>query len=328
MLGDVRDLLEGIGLPRFPFRELTWSERARKARARLSRARFTPALAPPGPPERRGPDEPRPWGFTVALVALRPGTGRTTLCELIPEVLQAAGRTALSVELCPSSRPSGEAGGEPGWAQDGTRSIARMLASGACRLPLGNLGPDELERVEECAAKDPEWLAAHLCALEAARADLVLLEPPPGESPLLVQALSCADEALALLSPDLEGWASAPLLASLVERHLRGGRSRATFVINRFDARRSLDREIRAALEDLALSPFSLRIVQLDLAVEQARSHGQSLFVEAADSQAAGDVQALAEWLLWRRQQSSGTGAWPIPDARERCECPKLDSLA
>ncbi len=287
MSEDVGDLLKSIGLENLEYRELASKSRAQRARERLA-----PLTLPP-PPEEADPAARRPGAMlTLALVSPLEGAGCSTVAALLGEALATMGRRALVVALGPEDSPAAS----PGWALGGPAAIARLAAGGARRLPFGSAAPEALERIEG-AARAPDFLEARLAPLRGLRLDAVLLDAGARATAMTARALACAEAALVVLAADERSWAALPQTEALLERRLRRGRATARYLLNRFDARRSLDREVRAALSDALGGRLLPVAIQADVAVSQAGARGESLLTCAPDSQVAADLLAVAEAL-------------------------------
>jgi len=308
---DARQLFESIGQRDFAYRELVDEERQRTAAARLpvpvaSRSRSRPGHARNTLLSADLAAQ-APVSHVIALVSLVPGTGRTTVAANVAAALSQDGRRCLAVGLDPANDLARQLGFDPAerlglTSPELTASTMelrfRAHRRGLLVVPFGVPGSGH-RSVEGNVALDPTWLGGRLTELLSSPCAMAIIDTPAGDSPWTTQALGLADEVLVVLRADQPSYASLLDTDLLLEEHLGSAfRSRSRYLLNRFDARRPLDREVRAALRHLLgnrLLPF---VVQHDAAVPESAARGHSLLEEGADSQAAADLQMLADHLL------------------------------
>jgi cellulose biosynthesis protein BcsQ len=302
---DVHQLLSSLGEQAPGYREVAREERlAAAARARsLPRALPVPVQLP----------RLKPWpAFTLALLSPVQGAGRTTLAAAVALALTMGGRRCFAVELDPASGLAAHAG--PGSA-----------AASRCLLPLPPPGDTS-----------PGVVAAQLFS-RVPGADAILVDTPVEGGPWQSEALARADEALVVLAPSEACWEALPsCLAQLAAHGLgpEGGRP-VHLLLNRFDARRPLDRELLCAWQGALGERVLPFCVQEDPVVPEARQGGHTLLAHAGDSQVVADVGQLAEWVErrfsdegWQQsgmrrrgeealEWSGGRGAWEAGGAQQ-----------
>ncbi len=310
MQDDVRRLFQDLGMSdRGPDAE-TLSGRGQSALARWPLLAATnQALAA----RARLPASPRPVSkrrrsATIAFTSVRGGAGRSTLAANLSSILAQAGRRSLLVDFDPQGSAGLHFGLEPGQAQ-GIASkgfgglqlealLNRFRGAAAC-IPFGVLSAEDLTSLALALTLEPGWLQERLEALQPRETELVLVDAPAGPSAFTQQALSAADLVLVVLRPDACSYSTLPALEEMIETYLRQGeaRARVRFVINGFDERLDLHRDVLAALHGQLrerLLPFTIRA---DAKVPEALARRHFAATEASDSPVAGDLRALAEWV-------------------------------
>jgi chromosome partitioning protein len=229
---------------------------------------------------------PRRAFTTVAVVSLLPGVGRTTLCANLADALARRGLRAAAFDLDPraalGTQFAARAGAPPERIDDpGPARLVRWVAENVGYVPFG---------------RDPAMAMEQL----AAECDVAVLDVPAGISVTLQQALSEADEVLVVLRADRESVDAVRPTEALVSRHRMKSwrRTGARYVVNRFDARRSADRESLAALRALLGSRLLAPPIQEDRAVPDALPLGCFIIEQAPASQVVQDVAELARQVM------------------------------
>ncbi|HYS81809.1 MAG TPA: cellulose synthase operon protein YhjQ/BcsQ [Anaeromyxobacteraceae bacterium] len=264
MLRDVGQLLHAIRVPGFSYREL------RPGRSPGSRRPHVAA------PDRL---------VLVAVVSLVRAVGRTTIAANLAAALARHGCRTVAFDL----DPSGELG-----------------------LHFGLEPQPQAMPLDPALLAEPTWVADRLghlpfgrdpaLALEplSARCEVVVLDTPPRPTAQVEQAVAEADEVVVVTRPDAGAReavrASEALLARCRMHAWR--RSRARYLVNRFDGRRREDRTalagLRQALGDRLLAPT----VQADAAVPAALAAGCCVIEVDPLCQAAADLESLAAQLV------------------------------
>ena len=234
-------------------------------------------------PARRARERPPRSGVAIlALVSLVRGVGRTTLAANLATTLGRRGLRAAAVDLDPR---------------------ADLRAHFAARLdlvPAGQAEQPEIEWPERAVGFVPH-LDDHASAVEAAwDCDAVVIDTAAGPSDAVEQALAEADEVVVVGRPDRESVDAVPATEDLLARcRMRSWRrSRALYLVNRFDGRRPADRQALAALRAMLGPRLLSPTVQEDAAVPAALQAGRCIEDAAPGSQVVADLQALAGLLL------------------------------
>ncbi|WP_373048362.1 cellulose biosynthesis protein BcsQ [Vulgatibacter sp.] len=322
LLTDVRRLFDAVGTPNFGYRELGQLERREAAAAKWpllgATNRDLGRVARPAPGASELGEGSSAGRRIVALVSLCGGTGRTTVAANLAQTLAAGGHRVLAVDLDPQNvlalhfglDPLERVGmGRAGLSVHEATAYIGKQRSGAAVLPFGFLADADLAETESRLAADPAWLRLRIEAFAPSDCEYLILDVPAGRNAWSRQALSLADEVLVVLTPNPTSYASVPATESV----LADVEAESVYLVNGFDGRSALDRDLvaslRAALPDRVL-PFA---IQRDEVVREALLHRASVLQEAVDSQVAADFAQLGEWLRAR----SGAGAiHPLRGAR------------
>lgn len=276
--GELIRLFDSMGIEDLSYRELGREGRDRQATERwplLTEAvgiLFSQGAPPMGAPTREGADP-----LCVAFVAPCGGAGRSTVVAEVATLLWQAGRRAVVVDFD---------------------------LAGGLEIPLRRWGrePQEDEGPGYVSisswAGDPSFLAG---------AELALIDAPPLGSPWFGEALEVAHLAVVVMPPASHAFARLPAL----ERAIRGRREGLPihFLLNRFDGRDGLGRDVAAALRHArgrSVLPF---VVHEDLALRDAAARGCSLQVESPHSQALRELLQLGQWLEDRKGQAAAEAA-------------------
>lgn len=324
MSDDVRSLLQSIGAPDFEYREVAAIERWQAAAQRwpllasVNRTlvdRFlSPELERPPQPNRR-----LQRGRCIAVASLQGGTGRTTIVANLAQALAQNGRSALAVDLDPQGALGLHFGVDPEeetglfqhqLSRQGAAEWLARFRGGPAVLPFGKLTAAQLSGLESTCARDPSWLPKRIQSLMPDDCEFVLLDLPAATHPLWRAAVGIADKVVALLSPEPSAYATLPQLELLFDEcSAAPGRRGVHYLLNRFDARRALDRDLFASLRGM-MGPRALPFpIHADPVVAEALARRRLIMQEAADSQVVAGLGSLAEWVEQAGQASAGRPA-------------------
>ncbi len=248
------------------------------------------------------------------------GTCKTTLCVNVAARLAARGRRVLVVDL----DTQGHAGKSLGvdvralsatvhdWLVDSARApfeaVVRTPLPGLDLLPANK----DLAAFPVAVAPAPDRadrLDRRLDALPP-RYDLVLLDAPPSRSLVTDNVLRAARELVvpvALTYLALDGCAE--VLDSLAR--LRAERGRApeiTLVVPTLHRRTQLADEILRKLGERFPSTLSRTVLGWSVKVDEAQSHGRTIFEHAPRSSGARDLAAIGDEILERGEQGADGG--------------------
>lgn len=262
MSPDVRHLLQSLRVPGFRYRDFG--------------ARLSPARDAHRRRERSGLT-------IIALVSLVRAAGKTTLAANLARTLAARGLRAAAFDLDPKGELALHFRSRARRGIPFTDGIAAWMDGGEGFVPYGR---------EAGAAIEPL----------AAECDALLFDTPSEPSPQLEQVLGEADEVLVVLRADAASLASVRPTEDLLARCRKAWhRTRARYVVNQFDARRSADRQALSALRGVLGTRVLSRVVQQDEAVRTALAAGDAIGGAAPDSQVIADLEVIAEDLVPRR---------------------------
>jgi len=254
----------------------------------------------------------------IALVSLAGGTGRTTVAANLAAALQERGLRVLALDLDPANALGLHLGMSPGetWglvnAHDTGHGINQWLAHQRPLVPYMPFGASHSQELAEMmvAATTPGWLEPLLPAWVPKDTDLVLIDTPAGNTPMVQRVVEIADLALVPLRPDAACFATLPATEALFADIRGDDESFAVrYLINRFDERRALSCDVVDAL-GAAVGDQMLPVVLFeDEAVRESLARGELLLNAGAGSAAARHVRKLAQLI-------GGDGADGDPDAR------------
>jgi cellulose biosynthesis protein BcsQ len=238
---------------------------------------FHPAASPPP----RTLDGARPRLLIVAVASLDRGVGRTTLAANLAAAARQRVARAAAVDLDPSDQLRLHFRSQP--VQVPSESDEPWGERSVGYVPFG---------------RDP---AAVIEAL-AARSGVVFLDTPAEASSTLEQALAEADEVLVPVRAERAAGEKVRAIEALLARWRRPAwrRTRARYVLNQFDARRTADRESLTAVRALVGGRLVATPVQQDEAVRAALAHGRCLQDEAPGSQVVADLASIVDEILPR----------------------------
>jgi len=312
MNDDVRKLFESIGTPKLEYREVAAVERWQAAAQRwpllaqtnkqLHDQRLTQVPREVTPRGRAG------RCTTIAVVSLAGGTGRTTLAANLAATLGQNGRAVVAADLDPqnalglhfgldSSDPFGLF--TPNVGPQEVSLWFQRFRSAAAVLPFGALTGAAIAGLEGASAREPQWLQKRLAAFVPNETEFLVLDTPARASPWLKQALAIADAVLVVLTPDAAGYATLPATEALLDEWMTGaqGRRRARYLVNKFDARRALDRDVLASLRGVISDRALARAVHADEVVAEALARRRLVVREGPESQVVAELSNLAEWI-------------------------------
>jgi MinD-like ATPase involved in chromosome partitioning or flagellar assembly len=170
------------------------------------------------------------------------------------------------------------------------RQSSRFRHGAAC-LPFGVGSEDE----KRAAVEMPDWLDSRLCALEA---EVAILDLPAGKPEALRGAIEVADRLIGVLVPDENAFST--MLATEGLLSAAGFQGRAEYLVNQYDARQVLHREVVAALRGTLNERIAPHVVQWDGQVSELGNRRQLLLQESPESQVGADLSEIAGWLLPR----------------------------
>jgi chromosome partitioning protein len=247
----------------------------------------------------------------IAFINEKGGTCKTTLCVNVAAWLAGQGRRVLVADL----DTQGHAGKSLGldvrglsptihdWLVDpAVPAEAVIRASG---LPNLDLLPanKELAAFPVAVASSPdraERLRARLDAMPAGAYDVVLIDAPPSISLVTENVLVAATEVVvpvALTYLALDGCAE--IVQSLERlRAERGAAPALTLVVPTLYRKTQLADEILAKLRERFPAELSRTVLGWSVKVDEAQSHGRTIFEHAPRSSGAKALAAIAEEVL------------------------------
>ena len=230
----------------------------------------------------------------VAVAAGKGGVGKTTLACGIASVLAAQGQRVLLVDLDPQSNAAWGLGADP--TQPGTaelllgeQPVPIALTDHLAVLPGGpGLKGHEVMRL------DPEALADAVATFDY---PAIIFDCPPGLDHLERLGLVAAERALIVVDAHpfaIQGAARVIETLSARRQKNRPGAQRWALVMSRVDLRRTLDKDLDAALNAMFPAIDRLQIRQ-DVALALATTERTPVMPTA--SRGVADLQAVVGWL-------------------------------
>jgi chromosome partitioning protein len=263
----------------------------------------------------------------VAFINEKGGTCKTTLC--VNTAAWLARERGLSVLVCDLDT-QGHAGKALGVDVRGLRPNVRDWLEGSAPIdavarPTAVPGlwlvpaNKDLAEFPLSAAADPERaerLRRRLLSVPEGRWDVVLLDAPPSVSLVTENVMRAATELVipvALTYLALDG--AAEILESLARiAGERGDAPRVAMVVPALYRKTQLADEILAKLREHFPGELSRTVLGWAVKIDEAQSHGMTVFEYAPASQAARMLAALAEE-LWERGEATAAGSSGLPRA-------------
>ncbi len=193
----------------------------------------------------------------IAIISAKGGTGRTTVAANLGRQLADRSRVLL-VDTDPQNAlgllngmPVGEPNGlsSPDFRHQALVAMLRAQRADLPFIPFGRQSASTLSNVEHQARLDPTWLDKRIRELSPSGFDYAVLDTPAQRGVWFQQAMSIATVAIVVLEACALSYATLPdIEEALDEASKRPNFKGALFVLNRVDSRRSLSRDIRAAL--------------------------------------------------------------------------------
>jgi chromosome partitioning protein len=266
---------------------------------------------------------------TIAIVNQKGGCGKTTTAINLAAVLARKGRRTLLVDMDPQSHCAAGLGVPEDRVE---RGIAEVLL-GDLERPVD--GADFLWEVSRDLFLAPSTV--RLAALEAAggglsglvdrdrrlakllghlspRFELCIVDCPPTIGFLTFNALRAADEVLVPVETGFFALKGADKQVATIERLVErvGKPLPYRLVPTLFDAGRAVDRDVLDSLRRRHGERVAPVAIAARDALREAASRGQSVVEYAPESEADGDFEALATWLLEQPASEPFAAAGPM----------------
>jgi cellulose synthase operon protein YhjQ len=144
--------------------------------------------------------------------------------------------------------------------------------------------------------------------------EILVFDTPARPSAWLRQVLLIADVVLVVVTPDAASYATLPATEALLEEYRPGaeGRRRAHYLVNRFDARRALDRDMLASLRGMMPDRALARPIHSDGIVADALARRKFVVQEGPDSQVVSELSSLAVWIEAHTAEARVVAAQPL----------------
>ncbi|NUQ23487.1 MAG: ParA family protein [Saprospiraceae bacterium] len=248
----------------------------------------------------------------ISIAIQKGGAGKTTTTLNLAAALREAGKTCLLVDLDPQAGLSQslgihdepfpntyhllkrEAAGIPGPPED-----AIIEKSGLDLIPASlELASAELELV---SVYGREHILAQVLQRLERRYDFALLDCPPSIGMLTVNALVASDAILMPLTPEFLSLRGAKSFLRHLElvRRLNARIDLLGLVLTRYDARKTMTREVEAQLlQDYGRDKVFTTCIRTSIALAKAQRAGTDIFSFDKNANGAKDYRALAAEFL------------------------------
>lgn len=235
---------------------------------------------------------------TLAIAAIKGGTGKTTTAAALAQAAVKEGRKVLAVDLDPQANLSYAIGA------DQNRRGAYHLLTGT---PAGSLWQETAQGIAVISGS-PDLSTIQTApgsgrrlreALEPVKEeyDICIIDTPPTFGELIYNALYAADALLIPLEADtnsLQGLYQIADIAGQIKKGNEGLRIAGT-VITRYDGRTKFNRYLKDVIADKGAASGAplLAVIRAGISVREAAAMQASLFEYAPNSKPAADYMEL-----------------------------------
>lgn len=249
--------------------------------------------------------------FVFAFPSSKGGVGRTSLVASLATILALRSINVLVIECDPQNNLSIHLGlsaaPEQGWAPSLLRGApwsesALLNSDGVHFLPFGRLGNDDSTALERHLQAQPAWLAEALQTLDFGIETIVLIDSAVAPTVYARQALRAANFLLPVLLCEPASYITLPAFEAFRTQYSKDNflLTGHAYIVNQVNATRPMRREVLALLSRTLHSRLLPVPIHQDDSVAEALAYEMTVPVFAPQSQAAHDLQGLADWLLTR----------------------------
>ncbi|SDF28219.1 ParA family protein [Sporolituus thermophilus] len=247
---------------------------------------------------------------TVAVINQKGGVGKTTSTVNIGAGLSRLGARVLLIDLDPQANLTAAVG-----QNAGGRCIADLFQGGLtweellARINDNSLAvvPSSVRlasaEVDFATVPSREGLLRKHLAAVSDRFDFILIDCPPALGFLTINALVAASGVLLPVLPEflsLQGVSGIAEVIRVIGKRFNPGLDITGILINRFDRRKSLHREVQQRLKERFDSRVFEQTVRDNVAVAEAPGYGLDIFTYRPDSVGAKDYQAVCQEFIRR----------------------------
>jgi cellulose synthase operon protein YhjQ len=246
----------------------------------------------------------------VSIVSMKGGVGKTSIVAGLATALskKAGVSSAVAIDLDPQNalqwhfgRASHDIPGlcTQAMQHQSLNSIAFKSDLGVTCVPYGCADEEGRLGFESLLGKQSDWLQTHMQSLALDEDSIVLIDTPPGPSPYLPQALTCAHLAIVILLPDAASFGTVPAMETYLDEMIPiNPNLRSLYLLNQVEESNLLGRDMGRALA-LHLGERLIPVtVKADEALREALVMQQTVLAYDPHGQASHDLNALATWLL------------------------------
>jgi len=242
----------------------------------------------------------------ISCVNQKGGVGKTTVCANTAHALALSGKRVLVVDADPQGHLSQYLGivDEPerglfGVLQDSCALLdtAIEVEDNLSLVPPGK----QLVRMESVHMKAGRGLLLRkaMKLADLSRFDFVLLDCPPSNGFLVVNAIAASQELLVPVTPDYLGLSGLSKMAQQVKRYekVMGDFTHLWVVVSRFQ-RRAVSREAEQKIRFYFGEKVTRQVIFERAAIAESPGHGQSVLAYAPNSKSSQEFMALARQIL------------------------------
>ena len=243
----------------------------------------------------------------VAVSGIGGGVGSTTVAAHLSAALVAQSRRCLAFDFSPANTLRLHFGMD--WndhrglapqllATSPWHEAAYRAATGVDFLPFGEDSDDTAAgRLADFLTDQPQWFSNRLELLDEPQEAFAICDTSVHARALRRQAFRAAQLVLIVLMPDA---LSVGVAAASKRRAVEYGASDVVFVLNGFDSTRQLHQDIVSLLRAQLSPALAPVLLHRDEHLCEALANKQTVFDYAPTSQACGDFQVLATWVVAR----------------------------
>lgn len=243
----------------------------------------------------------------ISCVNQKGGVGKTTLCANLAGALAHLGHTVMMIDIDPQGHLSQHLGIRSHQHQLGVYDVLQgdatlLEASVDVSDHLLVVPPGEpLVRLESVQMKAGRGLLLRkaLESVELKTFDFVVIDCPPSNGFLVVNAIAASQELLIPVTPDYLGLSGVSAMTKQIKRYedVMGHFDNLWIVVSRFQ-RRAVSKEAEAKLRHYFGEKVAAQVIHERAVTAECPGHGQSVLSYAPRSKSSKEFIALAQHIL------------------------------
>ncbi|MFC3093115.1 ParA family protein [Alteromonas sediminis] len=244
----------------------------------------------------------------ISCVNQKGGVGKTTLCANLAHALASLGKRVLVIDADPQGHLSQHLGvvDDPELGLFSVLQEEHTLLQASVKVTdsIALIPPGrQLVRLESVHMKPGRGLLLRKAMQQAAleEFDFVLLDCPPSNGFLVVNAIAASKELLIPVTPDYLGLSGLSKMAKQIKRYeqVMGDFTELWIVISRFQ-RRAVNREAEQKIRFYFGDKVTPQVIFERAATAESPGHGMSVLQYAPNSKSSDEFVALAEQISQR----------------------------